>query len=145
MILVRLGMRPADALGLSDPVRPFVTGGLGIGINLVLIEDWINGELKLTWHFTAKDGVWVFSTPLKVWDLSEAEKVHAMGEMELLRIAQEAGFAWSTVDLELAHAFTGFGSKWNYSLLAKWTMSTEAEQKWTLGNAGVKWVFGEVN
>lgn len=39
MGLVKPGLLPADGIGLRDPTRPVVTGGLGLGIVIVLAGD----------------------------------------------------------------------------------------------------------
>lgn len=143
MILVRLGMRPADTLGISDPVRPFVTGGLGLGVYLVLIHDWENGELHLVWYFTDGEGGWDISTPIKTWKMTEADKVYAMGDLELERYAREAGFVWATSDLNLTRTFTEYAPKWVFDLTAKWETG-DVDNKWTVGDADVKWNLGKV-
>ena len=130
-----IGNRPSDT-----EFRPYVTGGLGGVLNLIVVTNIETGKLELRWYMGNPLDAWALQVAAIEWDLEVAAVTWVVTEPEVIPMPDVEpiwsilvdGILWSVWEPSLS---------WVTDLQDGWTMELQ-EDHW--GTPSTSWEFGMV-
>lgn len=136
--------KAGGGLGLSDPYWPYVSGGLGNAIHLVIITDWESGTVELRWYEGDPALGWAPLIPMSGWAWKVlAPSTVQVGAIDTQPFGGDGESIWSIQvgDWLWTQGAASLGWKAKDSQ-AGWHI-TEVQPAWSADNAVSSWMIGE--
>lgn len=132
---------PAQNLGFSDPYRPYVSGGLGAAIFVVVVTNVTTGQLEYRWYYGDPESDWAVYLGTAAWETDEPDLTWAFDEMAKLPW-EDPELVWSAFVGDTLWSVWSPRLDWGMTLLPKWSM--EGHEVWAMNEFTPAWSFGKV-
>lgn len=136
---------PASGVGIrpsSGTLRPYVTGGLGGVLHLLIIDDYVTGQLETVWAILPPNlGKWVLSEPHVAWMTYLGEGTWIVDDIEKVVDYVQVDpqiFKTTAINEVLKLAESDFIAVF-YPPALKWVIVSEAVAKWEFGTVEGAW------